>query len=83
MEEPEWSRDLSKWVLSSHFNSLGKWLAKVDLGKPPSDEEQAHERFGIGWSSQEERVKAKAFEDNKASEIKGLLRTHIHKPPHR
>ena len=35
--EPDWS----KWVAFPHLNYLGKWLAKVDLGKPPSDKEEA------------------------------------------
>ena len=35
--EPDWS----EWVASPYLNYLGKWLANVDLGKPPSDKEQA------------------------------------------
>ena len=35
------SPDYSKWVLSGHFAKMEKWLANVDLGKPPSDEEEA------------------------------------------
>ena len=35
--EPDWS----KWVANPHLNRLEKWLAEVDLGKPPSDEEKA------------------------------------------
>ena len=77
--EPDWS----EWVANPHLNRLGKWLAEVDLGKPPSDEEQAWERFGISWSSKEERAKANAYEDEEADEIDGLLRTHEHKPPRR
>ena len=83
MKEPEWSKDYTKWVSSPHFNRLGKWLAKVDLGKPPSDEEQARERFGLDWSSQEERVEIDAQEDFNESEIEGLIRTHTCRPPHR
>ena len=75
--EPDWS----EWVANPHLNHLGRWLADVDLGKPPSDEEKAQERFGIGWSSEEERAKANAYEDEEAAEIDGLLRTHEHKPP--
>ena len=30
-------------------------VAEMDLGKPPSDEEAARERFRLGWSSEEER----------------------------
>jgi hypothetical protein len=82
-DEPDWSKELTKWVASPHFNRLGKRLAKVDLGKPPGDEEEARGRFGIGWSSKEERAEANAFEDEEASEIKGLLRTHTHKAPRR
>ena len=55
----------------------------MDLGKPPSDEEQAHGQFGIRWSSEEERAEANAYEDEEANEIDGLLRTHERKPPHR
>ena len=76
--EPDWS----KWVASPHLNYLGRWLVKVDLGKPPSDEEEAQGWFGIRWSSEEERAKANAYEDEEASEIDGLLRTHGCKPPH-
>ena len=35
--------DWSKWVSNPYLNYLGKWLANVDLGKPPSDKEQAWE----------------------------------------
>ena len=81
MKEPEWNQDLMKWVSSPHFNRLGKWLAKVDLGKPPSDEEQAWEQFGLDWPSQEERAEVEAQEDFDESEIEGLIRTHVHHPP--
>ena len=73
--------DWSEWVANPHLNRLGKWLAEVDLGKPPSDEEKAWEQFRISWSSEEERAKANAYEDEEADEIDGLLRTHEHKPP--
>ena len=77
--EPDWS----KWVANPHLNHLGKWLADVDSGKPPSDEEKAREQFRISWSSEEERAEANAYEDEEADEIDGLLRTHERKPPHR
>ena len=35
--EPDWS----EWVANPYLNRMGKWLAEVDLGKPPSDEEKA------------------------------------------
>ena len=75
--EPDWS----EWVASPYLNYLGKWLAEVDLGKPPSDEEKAWAQFGIGWSSEEERAEANAREEEEAEEIEGLLRTHERKPP--
>ena len=75
--EPDWSQ----WVDDPCLNYLGRWLAHVDLGKPPSDEEEACGQFGIRWSSEEERAEANAYEDEEASEIDGLLRTHEHKPP--
>ena len=62
---------------------MGKWLAEVDLGKPPSDEEEARARFRISWSSEEERAEANAREEEDADEIEGLLRTHERKPPRR
>ena len=83
MGEPAWSKDLTQLVSSPHFNHLGKWLADVNLGNPPSDEEQAQERFGIGWSSQEEREELEVQEDFDNSEIGGLIRTHVHRPPRR
>ena len=55
--EPDWS----EWVANPHLNCLGKWLVEVDLGKPPSDKEKAQERFGIGWSSEEERCHSGIF----------------------
>ena len=77
--KPDWS----EWVANPYLDYLGKWLAEVDLGKPPSDEEQAHGRFGISWSSEEERAEANAYEDEEVDKIDGLLRTHECKPPHR
>ena len=77
--EPDWS----EWVPNPYLNRMGKWLAEVDLGKPPSDEEEARARFGIGWSSEEERTEANAREEEEADEIEGLLRTHERKPPRR
>ena len=77
--KPDWS----EWVASPYLNYLGRWLANVDLGKPPSDEEQAQERFELGWSSEEERAEVEAQEDFDESEIEGLIRTHTHQPPHR
>ena len=77
--KPDWS----EWVANPYLNRLGKWLAEVDLGEPPGDEEKACGRFGIGWSSEEERAEANAYEDEEANEIDGLLRTHEWKPPHR
>ena len=55
---------------------MGKWLADVNLGKPPSDEEEARGQFGIGWASEVARAEAKAFQDFKDEEIKGLVDTH-------
>ena len=77
--EPDWS----EWVANPYLNRLGKWLAEVDLGKPPSDEEEARAQFGIGWSSEEERAEANAHEEEETDEIEGLLRTHECKPPRR
>ena len=53
------------------------WLADVDLGKPPSDEEEARSRFGIGWAAE-----AEAIQDLKDEEIKGLVDTHDSPIPH-
>ena len=44
LEDPpshEESPDYSKWVSSDYFGKMLAWLANVDLGKPPSDEEEA------------------------------------------
>ena len=76
--KPDWN----EWVDDSSLNYLERWLAKVDLGEPPSDEEKACARFRIGWSSEEERAEANAYEDEEANKVEGLLRTHERKPPH-
>ena len=44
----EESPNYSKWVPSNHFGKMMEWLANVDLGEPPSDEEKARSWFGIG-----------------------------------
>ena len=77
--KPDWS----EWVSNPYLNYLGKWLANTDLGKPPSDEEQAREQFRLGLSSEEERAEVEVQEDFDESEIEGLIRTHTHRPPHR
>ena len=41
--EPDWK----EWVPNPHLNRLVKWLAEMDLEKPPSDEETAQEWFGL------------------------------------
>ena len=75
--------DWTEWVPNPHLNRLGKWLADVDLGKPPSDEEMARARFGLGWSSKEEREEVEVQEDFNDSEIEGLIRTHMCRSPRR
>ena len=77
--EPDWKG----WVPNPHLSCLGKWLADVDLGKPPSDEEMARERFRFGWCSQDKREEVKVQEDFDESEIEGLIRTHTRRPPRR
>ena len=37
----EGSPNYSKWVSSDYFGKMSAWLANVDLGEPPSDEEKA------------------------------------------
>ena len=81
MKDREENPDYLKWVLFSYFESMERKFVEMDLGKPPSDEEQAQARFRIGWSSQVERAKANAFEDEETNKIKGLLRTHVHTHP--
>ena len=48
---------------------MSEWLANVDLGKPPSDEEEAQSRFGIGWAEEAARAEAEAHQDFKDEEI--------------
>ena len=48
----EGSPDYSKWVSSDYFGKMVEWLADADLGKPPSDEEEARSWFGIGWAEE-------------------------------
>ena len=70
------SPNYSKWVPSGHFARMWVWLANVDLGKPPSDEEAARSRFGIGWAEEAARVEAEAHQDLKDEEIENLVDTH-------
>ena len=72
----EESPDYSKWVSSDYFGKMLAWLANVDLGKPPSDEEEARSRFGIGWAEEAARAEAEAHQDFKDEEIEGLVDTH-------
>ena len=53
-----------------------EWLANVNLGEPPSDEEKARSRFGIGWAEKAVRAEAEAYQDFKDEEIEGLVDTH-------
>ena len=61
---------------------MQEWIAKVDLGEPPSDEEQAQARFGIGWLDEAARAEAEAIQDFKDEEIEGLVDTHDSPVPH-
>ena len=70
------SPDYSKWVPSGHFVKMSEWLANVDLRKPPSDEEEARGRFGIGWIDEAARAEAEAHQDFEDEEIAGLVDTH-------
>ena len=72
----ESSPDYSKWVPSGHFAKMSEWLANVDLGKPPSDAEDARNRFGIGWTKEAVRAEAEAHQDFEDEEIEGLIDTH-------
>ena len=59
-----------------------EWLANVNLGEPPSDEEKAQSRFGIRWAEEAVRTEAKAHQDFEDEEIKGLVDTHASPVPH-
>ena len=72
----EGSPDYSKWVSSNYFGKMSAWLANVNLGKPPSDEEEARSRFGIGWAEEVARAEVEAHQDFKDEEIEGLVDTH-------
>ena len=72
----EGSPDYSKWVSSDYFGKMSAWLANVNLGKPPSDDEEAQSWFGIGWEEEAARAEAEAHQDFKDEEIKGLVDTH-------
>ena len=58
-----------------------EWLANVNLGEPPSDEEKARSRFGIRWAKEAVRAEAEAHQDFKDEEIKGLVDTHTSPVP--
>ena len=62
------------WLMSA-------WLADVDLGKPPCDEEEARSWFGIGWVEEAARAEAEAHQDFEDEEIEGLLDTHTSPMP--
>ena len=55
---------------------MQRWLANVDLGKPPSDEEEVWSWFGIGWAEEAARAEAKAHQDFEDEEIEDLLDIH-------
>ena len=55
---------------------MSERLANVDLGKPPSDEEEAQGRFGIGWAEEASQAEAETWQDFKDEEIEGLVDTH-------
>ena len=67
--EREPSPDYSRWVSPLYFVRLQEQLAKVGLGKPPSDEEQARASFGIGWADEAASAKANTLQDFKDSWI--------------
>ena len=77
----EGSPDYSKWVSSNYFRKMSEWLANVDLGKPPSDEEEARSRFGIEWVEEVARAEAEAHQDFEDEEIEGLIDTHTSPVP--
>ena len=76
----EESPNYSKWVSSDYFGKMSEWLANVNLGKPPSDEE-ARGRFGIGWAEEAARAEAEAHQDFEDEEIEGLVDTHTSPVP--
>ena len=78
----EGSPNYSKWVSFNYFRKMVEWLANVDLGEPLSDEEKAQSRFGIGWAEEALRAEAKAHQNFKDEEIKGLVDTHDYPVPH-
>ena len=55
---------------------MSAWLANVNLGEPPSDEEKARSWFGIGWTEEAVRAEAEAHQDFEDEEIEGLVDTH-------
>ena len=57
-------------------------LANIDLGEPPSDEEEAQGRFWIGWEQEAFQAEAEAWQDFENEEIKGLVHTHNSPVPH-
>ena len=77
----EGSPNYSKWVSSDYFGKMSEWLANVNLGKPPSDEEEARGRFGIGWAEEAARAEAEAHQDFEDEEIEGLVDTHTSPVP--
>ena len=78
----EESPNYSKWVSSDYFGKMSAWLVNVDLGKPPSDEEEARSRFGIGWAVEGARAEAEVHQDFEDEEIEGLVDTHSSPVPH-
>ena len=81
-EEKEGSPDYSRWVPSDYIGKMLEWLANINLGKPPSDEEEAWGRFGIRWAEEVLWAEAEAWQDFKDEEIKGLVNTHDSPVPH-
>ena len=77
----EGSPDYSKWVSSDYFRKMSEWLANIDLGKPPSDEEEARSRFGIVWAEEVARAEAEAHQDFEDEEIEDLVDTHTSPVP--
>ena len=78
----EGSPNYSKWVPSDHFGKMMEWLANVNLGEPPSDEEKAQSWFGIGWVEEAARAEAEAHQDFEDEEIEDLVDTHSSPVPH-